>query len=296
MKIEKLKDNPKIGLNAESQVTVKETGNQTEVKYAINKTGGNIVKLNSKEYMVVTSGEIKCFSNSATSRKDNKSSIKRTMKNLRDIINTNITDYKKVLFITLTYKENMTNAEQLYQDVRKFHQKFKRYLKTNNLPYEFEYISATECQSRGAYHQHNLYIFNTKAPFIKNDILTKIWGHDFTKTKSLKNVDNIGMYLTAYLTDLDLSEDLEKETGKKVNKAIIKGARLKLYPKGFRIYRTSKNIKRPNVYTATEDEIMQKLGNSVLTYEKTLRISNYDNKTINIINYRNYNKLVKNKK
>lgn len=295
LKIERLKNNPKINLNADSEVVVVETGNQTEIKYCINNTGGYIRKISKDFYYDIRSGEVKEYNHQATSRKDNKSSIKRTMSNLRKLINTNITDYKKVIFVTLTYKENMTDPKQLYNDVRKFHQKLKIYLKNNNLPYDFGYISATECQARGAFHQHNLYFFNTPAPYIPNDKLQELWGKGFTKTKSLKNVDDIGMYLTAYLTDLDLSEDIEKLTGKKVDKAIIKGARLKLYPKGFRIYRCSK-VKRPNVYKTTEKEAQQKVNNSVLTYEKTLRISNYEGKTINIINYRNYNRISKKKK
>ena len=51
MKIERLKDNPKICLNADSQVVVKETGNQTEVKYMINNTGGVIRKIDKELYM-----------------------------------------------------------------------------------------------------------------------------------------------------------------------------------------------------------------------------------------------------
>lgn len=295
LKIKRLKNNPKINLNADSEVVVVETGNQTEIKYSINNTGGYIRKISKDFYYDIRSGEVKEYNHSATSRKDNKSSIKRTMSNLRKLINTNITDYKKVIFVTLTYKENMTDPKQLYNDVRKFHQKLKIYLKKNNLPFDFGYISATECQARGAFHQHNLYFFNTTAPYIPNDKLQELWGRGYTKTKSLKKVDDIGMYLTAYLTDLDLSEDIEKLTGKKVDKAIIKGARLKLYPKGFRIYRCSK-VKRPNVYKTTEAEAQQKVNNSVLTYEKTLRISNYEGKTINIINYRNYNRISKKKK
>ena len=294
MKIERLKDNPKICLNADSQVVVKETGNQTEVKYMINNTGGVIRKIDKEHYYDIRSGEVKKYEHKAKSRKDNKSSIKRTMRNLRDIINTNITDYKKVLFITLTYKENMTDSKQLYQDVRKFHQRLRNYLKNKKLPYEFEYISATECQARGSFHQHNLYIFKTKAPFIKNDELAKIWGLGYTKTKSLKGVSNIGLYLTAYLTDLDLTENLQKKN-KGITKAIVKGKRLALIPKNFRIYRCSKNILKPTIYKTTEKEAMEKVDNSILTYEKTIRISNYDGKTINIINYRNYNNIKKTK-
>jgi hypothetical protein len=181
----------------------------------------------------------------------------------------------------------MTNPKQLYQDVRKFHQRLKTYLKKKNLPYDFEYISATECQARGSSHQHNLYIFKTKASFIKNDELAKIWGLGYTKTKSLKGVSNIGLYLTAYLTDLDLTEDKNKG----ITKAVIKGKRLSLIPKNFRIYRCSKNILKPTIYKTTEKEAMEKVDDSILTYEKTIRISNCDGKTINIINYRNYNNI-----
>ena len=104
------------------------------------------------------------------------------------------------------------------------------------------------------------------------------------------------MYLTAYLTDLDLNEDMERLTGKKVAKAIVKGARLKLYPKGVRIYRCSRGIKRPITYKTTEEEAQKIVSNSTLVYEKTLRIANCEDKTINIINYRNYNRISKKKK
>lgn len=45
LKIERLKNNPKINLNADSEVVVVETGNQTEIKYSINNTGGYIRKI-----------------------------------------------------------------------------------------------------------------------------------------------------------------------------------------------------------------------------------------------------------
>ena len=298
MKIERLKHNPKIGLNAESEVSIKETGNQTEVKYSIRNAGGNIIKIDKDHYYTIKDGEVKEFNHNAITRKDNKSSVKRTMKNLRDIINTNIPDYKKILFITLTYKENMTDTKQLYEDVKLFHKKLKKYLIKENLPSDFEFISTIEVQRRGAYHIHDLIIWKTKAPFINNDFISKeLWDNKgFTKTKSLKNVDNIGMYLTAYLTDLDLNEDMERLTGKKVAKAIVKGARLKLYPKGVRIYRCSRGIKRPITYKTTEEEAQKIVSNSTLVYEKTLRIANCEDKTINIINYRNYNRISKKKK
>lgn len=145
MKIEKLESNP-IYLSSESQVTVKETGNQTEIKHSLTNTGGNIIKIDKDHYYNIRNGEIKEYNHDTTTRKDNKSSVKRTMRNLKDIINTSITDYKKALFITLTYRENMTDTKRLYEDVKKFHKRLKKYLIKENLPFEFEYISTIEVQ------------------------------------------------------------------------------------------------------------------------------------------------------
>ena len=53
---------------------------------------------------------------------------------------------------------------------------------------------------------HALFLFDGKAPYISNDTISQIWGHGFTKTKSLKGIGNPGLYLTAYLGDMELSE------------------------------------------------------------------------------------------
>lgn len=45
-----------------------------------------------------------------------------------------------------------------------------------------------------------------KYPFIPNSDIAKIWGHGFTKVQSLKGVGNPGLYLTAYLGNMELSE------------------------------------------------------------------------------------------
>ena len=85
-----------------------------------------------------------------------------------------------------------------------------------------------------------------------------MWGFGFVSVKSVdKNIDNIGKYLTAYLTDLpiDKGTNISKElvggevkelTSKDESKRIIKGARLKMLPVGIRIYRYSRGIKKPD--------------------------------------------------
>jgi hypothetical protein len=127
----------------------------------------------------------------------------------------------------------MCDPAQLYEDYRRFWQRFKYYLNKQGHP-PADYIIAAEPQGRGAWHLHCLFLFPGKAPFIPNTDIAKIWGHGFTKTQSLKGVGNPGLYLTAYLGNMELSEAVSAgqfkaghlaETKDK-SKAVIKGARL----------------------------------------------------------------------
>src|SRR5690606_20448669 len=86
--------------------------------------------------------------------------------------------------------------------------------------------------------------------------LYDIWGHGWVRIKSLKNVDNIGAYLSAYLTDIELNDsniiaaaknkmEIKTVEVEGVSKKYIKGGRLHLYPPGMNLYRKSKGIKFP---------------------------------------------------
>lgn len=133
--------------------------------------------------------------------------------------------------------------------------------------------------------------------------MARIWGHGFTKTKSLQGIDNPGLYLTAYLGDMELSEalragnakgqiaeaEITDAQGKRRKKAIIKGARLHLYPPGFNLYRASRGVKRPEIWQTTEAEAQALVHGAPLTYEKTISIADEAGAVKNIINYRQYN-------
>lgn len=97
---------------------------------------------------------------------------------------------------------------------------------------------------RGAWHLHVIHIYPIKAPFIPNDVLYNLWQQNgWVSIKSLKDINNVGVYLTSYLCNLDISKLLEMSSNndnKEKRKSIIKGQRLKLYPINFRLYRTSK--------------------------------------------------------
>lgn len=284
-------------------VTVKLCGNVVEIRYSVQGSPEIVIeKLSSALYVDKRTGEVKEFQH-ATSRAEDKASVAQSLRNLRDIINTNLTDLTTALWVTLTYKENMRDPQRLYEDFRRFWQRFKYYLQKHNYP-PAEYIAAAEPQGRGAWHLHVLLLFPKKAPFIPNAHIAKLWGHGFTKTKSLKGVDNPGLYLTAYLGDMELTEavmsgttrgklgevEAEDEQGHKVKKAVIKGARLHLYPSGFNLYRCSRGVKRPEVLHMTEGEAQQIIGAAPLIYEKTIAVVDEAGETRNIINYRQYNK------
>lgn len=284
-------------------VTVKVCGNVIEVRYA---THGppeiTIEKLSADEYIDLHTGEVKEFQHT-TSRAEDKASVAQSLRNLRDLINANLTDPETALWVTLTYAENMRDPQKLYEDFHAFIKRFRRYLKKQVHP-PCEYIAAAEPQGRGAWHLHVLLLFPEKAPFIPNADMAKLWSHGFTKTKSLQGVDNPGLYLTAYLGDMELTEavmsgtqrgrlgevETVDEQGRKQKKTVIKGARLHLYPSGFNLYRCSRGVKRPEVLHMTEGEAQEIVGAAPLTYEKTIAVVDEAGATRNIVNYRQYNK------
>lgn len=304
MEVRKIED---VDINPSSLVRVKEMGNITEVMFSNSYFSEcNILKLSKDTYLDKRDGEIKEFQHIENRACDLKS-ISKSLGRLRDYLNTNITDVSKCRWVTLTYAENMTDSKRLYDDFRKFNARLKYYLKQ---PYE--YIVAMEPQGRGAWHCHIVLIFNSKAPYIPNDEMARIWGHGFTTTKKLDDVDNVGAYLTAYLGDMDIEEinngaitidhamklckhqvkEIEyEENGEHKKKAYVKGARLYLYPPQFNLYRCSRGIKKPIVSYQSEELAQKKVSAATLTYQKTIQLVDAENDFEKTISYRYYNSL-----
>jgi hypothetical protein len=194
----------------------------------------------------------------------------------------------------------MTDTARLYND-------FKQFIK--RLHYQlgaFEYIVAMEPQGRGAWHCHIVLIFDYKAPYIANSILSDIWGFGFVTVKKLDDVDNVGAYLTAYLGDMELSEiqklnmqvggaikevDCKDENGQAIKKKFVKGARLSMYPPKFNLYRCSRGIKKPLIDYKRHAEAIKKVNADTLTFERTIQLTDDDSDFQKVINYRYYNKL-----
>lgn len=281
-------------------VTVTEMNHIIEVQHMEKMNcKANIKKLNKDEYVDIKTGEIKEFEHSLN-RQENYNSLRQTFKKMRYLINNNFIGRSNELHVVLTYAENMTDTKQLYTDFNKFVKRLKyKYKKETTI----DYMCVVEPQGRGAWHCHVLIRFNDlDTIFIENSVLRELWGLGFVMIKSLRNVDNIGAYLSAYLADVELTDDnvvqafkadgevkvKEVEGGKK----FIKGGRLHMYPPGMNLYRKSKGIVEPERVKMRFKDIKKVAGAATPHYSKKLTIQSGEFE--NTIQYLQYNKKRKN--
>ena len=291
-------------IGSEDLVTLKTMGNIYEICYLQKRNNKITTQLLDKDhYIYLDTGEVfEC--NHIDNRSESKFQVGQSLKRLRDYINTNVLEPNNCKWVTLTYSKNMQDTKKLYNDFKNFIRRFKEQYG------HIEYIVAMEPQARGAWHCHCIILFDKVAPFIPNATIEKLWQQGFTKTTKLDNIDNIGAYLTAYLGDMEFTEEniqeLEKQglkvsqmALKEVNeiegiklkepKSFIKGGRLYMYPPKFNLYRISRGIKKPKKEYYSYHVAKEKAGLLLPTYSKGISLSDTDNSFTNKIIYEYYN-------
>lgn len=229
-------------------------------------------------------------------RGQNINGVRRTMRNLRYLINNNFFGHRNELFVTLTYKENMRDTDRLYKDFSLFIKRLQYYVKKEHQD-ELKYLAIVEPQARGAFHFHVLLKFKNhkKSLFIPTEQLDKLWPHGFTNVKKLKNIDNLGAYLVTYLTDVELPPDQQNLEGENVvekivdgqKKKFLKGARLYLYPTNLNIYRCSRDVVMPERKSMAYYCAQQIIGDAPCVYSKKTKfeIDDFENEvTTNVYN------------
>jgi len=271
--------------------------------------GPPVVRIDKHNYLNLRTGELLKYEH-IENRAGSKDSIRRTLSHIRALINTNVTVPENCRWVTLTYSENMTDTKRLYKDYERFWKRFCYWCKTNGHE-KPEYITVIEPQGRGAWHIHAFFIWSSKAPFIPNDdVMQKLWGQGFTKTKALDNCDNVGAYFSAYLGDMPLDDviqlpvadqicafsdgvieekEVANEQGQMEKKKFVKGGRLFLYPPKMNIVRKTKGIKLPVVETMTYLKAKEKVRSAQQTFSRAYEIVDDDGSVINAICKTYYN-------
>lgn len=292
-------------INSEKKVKLTKMGNIIEIMCIEKRTTTpfGIKKISKDEYVLLGTGEIKEF-NKIENRSQDKESLRKTFKNIRQLINTNFVGNNNELCFTITYKENIVDPKILYKDFDKFMKKLK--YKYGDI----DYISVVEPQNRGAWHCHILLRFNDlRKAYIPNKTISEMWGKGFVKVKAIKkDIDNLGAYLSAYLGDVEINDSNVSQLvsdgvvapGKSFNvkevdvdgvkKKFIKGGRLHYYPPGMNIYRCSRGIKKPDIIHISYEKAKKIAGaGETPTYSTCTLIQDDDEKIINSIVYEQYN-------
>lgn len=181
-------------------------------------------------------------------KEDNrKKTALRARKMVRNTVNANPQLNK---FLTLTFAENIT-------DLNFAHYEFDKFIKRLKTRFEgFQYISVIEFQKRGAIHFHLL----CNLPYVDVNALSEVWGYGFIKLNNIDNVDNVGAYVTKYMTKDNIDERLV----------------------GRKCYTMSKGLSKPVEYTR-EDDINELLEN--IDSVKRVYTSEFESEHYGLIRY-----------
>lgn len=128
--------------------------------------------------------------------------LMRARKNIRNTVNCN---FKAGLskFLTLTFKENVTDIEKANYEFKKFKQRLEYMLKI-----KLNYTVVPETQKRGAIHFH---VVCYNLPYVDVNKIAEVWGNGYIKLNRIDHVDNVGAYICKYLS----KEEAEAFKGKK---------------------------------------------------------------------------------
>ena len=100
-------------------VTIKRCGNILEIRRMIFPAEPVIEKINADFYVDKRTGEIKEFHHTEN-RAEGKARVSQSLRKLRDLINANLENPETALWVTMTYRKNMRDTQQLYEDFRRF--------------------------------------------------------------------------------------------------------------------------------------------------------------------------------
>ena len=189
--------------------------------------------------------------------KNRRQAMYRARSQVRRLINANVDAWgQKAKFLTLTFAEHITDIRQANYEFKKFRQRLEY-----DIGLKLKYVAVIEFQKTGRIHYHVIF-FNL--PYIESNYLASIWANGFIKINAIEHVDNVGAYITKYMTKDNEDERL----------------------KGQKSYFTSRGLKKPVEEYIDEKEIanIKKELSQKKVYE-----SKFENEYTGNIIYTQYN-------
>ena len=301
--------------NVKNATVIRAGNNTTVTTTSYYNSRGVIAKLPNGNYLNRRTGEVKPYQiHEHRSRLFNLNSVKRAMLQLRYIIESNFFGDKNELFISLTYSHPQTNTKRLKKDWANFVKKLYRKYTDSNL----KYIAIFEPQGKLVDDKPCFHIHFLLKGLVNMDkkILYKLWPQGFVDIKSIhyfdnddhkvdENPENIAAYVTSYAVNLNTQfvdhnvAEIMKENKIEIittssNKQIAKGARLLFYPRYFRFYSCSSNVKMPRIYKNLPIDKIDFSSFGKLESSYAYEIYD-DNKKLNKVQHFNYKKVKKQK-
>ena len=192
---------------------------------------GNIIEVYEYENSILIGETNNKYGRSAEANEEDKArhrknTLAKARKTVRRLINANVNAWgQKSKFLTLTFAEHVTDIKQANYEFKKFRQRLEY-----DIGIKLKYVAVIEFQKSGRIHYHVIF-FNL--PYIDSNYLSGIWANGFIKINAIEHVDNVGAYITKYMT-----KDSEDE-------------RLR----GQKSYFTSRGLKKPVERCLEEKEI-----------------------------------------
>lgn len=186
----------------------------------------------------------------------------RARRELRRIINSNFNRWGELSkFVTLTFRNNVFDLQLANKHFRSFIKRLN-YAVFKTKDSVAKYTAVVEFQKRGAVHYHVVFY---NLPYIAKEDLERIWGHGFVDIHVIDNVDNVGAYVSKYLTKSNFDERL----------------------RGHKCYFNSRGLKKPIVRLLKPlelEELLKSLPENALVYERL-----YSNEYVGTMLYKQFN-------
>ena len=190
--------------------------------------------------------------NEDNKQKNREKCSNRAARTVRRLVNSNIAINSK--FLTLTFADHVTDLKKANYEFKKFKQRFEYYLGVR-----IKYLCVPEFTKKGRIHYH-VVLFNL--PFVKNKTLQSIWSNGFIKINKIDNCDNVGAYVSKYITK-DNEQMIEEKS-----------------------YFTSRNLEKPlEIVNEKEIEILA----DSLSPTDVVYLNSFVNDYLGLVNYTQYN-------